>query len=177
MWFRSEYALARVGPRTLAIGGEKGGFLAGTGAARDRSRPENLRPSLRSFPVVERSERHPSRRARTLEPGRMFPPVFNGELLAASELLGFSSRCKTRKSAPGSHGQINQAAAASLLRSGTNRRACFGSRIPICSFTCNTEVDVQGATVQVRFDVPENSARLILQRLARTSTAPTVAEN
>jgi hypothetical protein len=36
-------------------------------------------------------------------------------------------------------------------------------------------VDVQGANVQVRFDVPENSARLVLQRLAKVTPAPTVA--
>jgi hypothetical protein len=37
------------------------------------------------------------------------------------------------------------------------------------------EVDVQGANVQVRFDVPENSARLVLQRLAKVTPVPTVA--
>jgi hypothetical protein len=39
------------------------------------------------------------------------------------------------------------------------------------------EVEIDGANVQLRFDVPENSARLILQRLARTSLSPTIAEN
>ena len=37
------------------------------------------------------------------------------------------------------------------------------------------EVEVDGANVQLRFDVPENSARLVLQRLAKTSPAATVA--
>jgi hypothetical protein len=39
------------------------------------------------------------------------------------------------------------------------------------------EVEVQGANVQLRFDVPENSARLILQRLARIGPAPGVVAN
>ena len=37
------------------------------------------------------------------------------------------------------------------------------------------DVEVQGANVQLRFDVPENSARLILQRLAKVTPAPAVA--
>jgi hypothetical protein len=36
-------------------------------------------------------------------------------------------------------------------------------------------VDVQGSDVQLRFDVPENAARLMLQRLAKTEPAPTMA--
>jgi hypothetical protein len=37
------------------------------------------------------------------------------------------------------------------------------------------EVEVQGTSVQVKFDVPENSARLVLQRLAKVTPTPTVA--
>ena len=37
------------------------------------------------------------------------------------------------------------------------------------------ELEVQGANVQLRFDVPENSARTVLQRLAKVSPAPTIA--
>jgi hypothetical protein len=33
-------------------------------------------------------------------------------------------------------------------------------------------VDAQGANLEVRFDVPENSARLLLQRLAKTDAPP-----
>jgi hypothetical protein len=39
------------------------------------------------------------------------------------------------------------------------------------------EVEVQGANVQMRFDVPENSARGILQRLAKVTPTPTVAQD
>jgi hypothetical protein len=35
------------------------------------------------------------------------------------------------------------------------------------------EIDAQGANLQVRFDLPENSARLLLQRLAKTDAPPT----
>jgi hypothetical protein len=37
------------------------------------------------------------------------------------------------------------------------------------------EVENQGANVNLRFDVPENSARLLLQRLARITSPPAVA--
>ena len=39
------------------------------------------------------------------------------------------------------------------------------------------EVDVSGADIQLRFDVPENSARLILQRFAKTNPVSSMAEN
>ncbi|MDP9003933.1 MAG: hypothetical protein M3N12_03990, partial [Verrucomicrobiota bacterium] len=38
------------------------------------------------------------------------------------------------------------------------------------------EVETQGEDVQLRFDVPENSARLLLQRIAKADLAPVVAE-
>jgi hypothetical protein len=38
-------------------------------------------------------------------------------------------------------------------------------------------VDVDGDNVELRFDVPENSARLLLHRLAKTTPAPTIADN
>jgi hypothetical protein len=38
-------------------------------------------------------------------------------------------------------------------------------------------MDVQGTDLQIRFDVPENSARLLLQRIANKDTVPEVAGN
>ena len=37
------------------------------------------------------------------------------------------------------------------------------------------EVVTQGEGIEVRFNVPENSARLLLQRVAKSNAAPAVA--
>jgi hypothetical protein len=39
------------------------------------------------------------------------------------------------------------------------------------------EVEIQGENLQLRFDVPENSARLLLRRIAKTDLVPAVAGN
>lgn len=37
------------------------------------------------------------------------------------------------------------------------------------------EIATEGTGVEIRFNVPEDSARLLLQRVAKTSSSPTVA--
>ena len=41
--------------------------------------------------------------------------------------------------------------------------------------TLQRALELQGPNVQLRFDVPENSARLLLQRLAKVTPPPAVA--
>ncbi|HEX8076513.1 MAG TPA: hypothetical protein VF511_01765, partial [Chthoniobacterales bacterium] len=110
---------------------------------------------------------------------RMFFPVFNNELLDNCELLGLSLTLQnpikarlilTRKS--------SQAAddLAARIRNEPQRLL----KLPDSDLLWNAqtpEVEVQGASVQLRFDVPENSVRLVLQRLAKIAPVPTVAGN
>ena len=39
------------------------------------------------------------------------------------------------------------------------------------------EVDNQGTDLQLRFDVPEKTARLLLHRIAKTDASPALAGN
>jgi hypothetical protein len=179
MWSRPEYSLARVGPRTLAIGGDKevaelarvrlgiSPDLKITGPLFDRFQ------SLKEWNAVRLVSRDPG----TLS--RMFPLIFEKELLDASNLLGLSLSLQnpvkarlilTAKSAQDA-GDL-----ATRIRNEPHRflrlpdsELFFYAHIP--------EVEIDGANVQLRFDVPENSARLILHRLAKTAPPPTVAEN
>ncbi|HEX8490607.1 MAG TPA: hypothetical protein VF626_06285 [Chthoniobacterales bacterium] len=181
MWMRPEFALARVGPRTLAIGGEN----QVASLARVRL---GIAPDLKiAGPLFDRfqslkdwnSVRLVSREPPTLS--KMFPAIFDKELLEASELLGLSLMLQnpvkarlilTAKSA--------QAAAdlAARIRNESHRLLKLQNS-ELLLYAQPPEVEVDGADVQLRFDVPENSARLVLQRLAKTSPAPTVvaAEN
>jgi len=179
MWLRPEFALARVGPRTLAIGSEpevaslarvRLGIdpdLKITGPLFDRFQ------SLKEANAVRLVSREPAKLA------RMFFPVFNGELLDASELLGFSltlqNPIKARLILQAKSTKSADELAARIKNDPPRLLRLQDSDLLL--YAQPPEIEVQGANVQLRFDVPENSARLILQRLARMSPAPAVAEN
>jgi hypothetical protein len=179
MWLRPEFALARVGPRTLAIGGER--EVASLARVRLGIDPDlkitgplfDLFQSLKEANALRLVSREPAKLA------RMFPPIFNSELLDASDLLGLSLTLQ------------NPVKARIILKAKSTRAAGdLAARIrnepqrllrlqdsDLLLYMQPPEVEVQGANVQLRFDVPENSARLVLQRLARTGPAPGVVAN
>jgi hypothetical protein len=177
MWLRSEFALARMGPRTLGIGGEK----EVASLARVRL---GIDPDLKiTSPILDRLQALKEGNALRLvsrEPAkldRMFARVFNPELLDKCELFGLSLTLQ------------NPVKARLLLSAKTPEAATeLATRIrnepqqllkladsDLLFYAQPPEVDVQGVNVQLRFDVPENSARLVLQRLANVTPAPAVA--
>ena len=107
----------------------------------------------------------------------MFSPIFNPELLDNCELLGMSltlqNPVKTRliltAKTPDAAGEL-----AARIRNEPQRLLKLAES-DLLFYAQPPEVDVQGVNVQVRFDVPENSARLVLQRLAKTGPGPAVA--
>jgi hypothetical protein len=181
MWMRPEFALARVGPRTLAIGGEKevaslarvrlgiAPDLKITGPLFDRFQ------SLKDWNAVRLVSREPS----TLS--KMFLPIFDKELLDASELVGLSLTLQNPVKARLILTAKSTQAAGDLAARIRNepQRLLKLQDSDFLLYVQGPEVEVAGANVQVRFDVPENSARLMLQRLAKISAAPPVvaAEN
>jgi hypothetical protein len=44
-------------------------------------------------------------------------------------------------------------------------------------YTQVPDVDPQGTDLHLRFDVPEKTARLLLQRIAKTNAVPAIAGN
>jgi hypothetical protein len=179
MWLRPEFALARVGPRTLAIGGER--EVASLARVRLGIDPDlkitgplfDLFQSLKESNALRLVSREPAKLA------RMFPPIFNSELLDASDLLGLSLTLQNPvKARIILKAKSTQAAGdlAARIRNEPQRLLRLQDS-DLLLYMQPPEVDVQGANVQLRFDVPENSARLILQRLARTGPAPGVVAN
>ena len=179
MWSRSEYALARVGPRTLAIGGDKevaelarvrlgiSPDLKITGPLFDRFQ------SLKEWSAVRLVSREPA----TLS--RLFTSIFDKELLDASSLLGlslsFQAPVKARLILTTSSAQTAEELAARIRNEPQRLLKLQDSDLLL--YAQPPAVEVDGANVELRFDVPENSARLVLQRLARVTPTPTVAEN
>ncbi|PZR76276.1 MAG: hypothetical protein DLM73_02915 [Chthoniobacterales bacterium] len=179
MWMRPDFALARVGPRTLAIGAEREVATL----ARVRL---GIDPDLKiTGPLFDRFQSLKEGNALRLvsrDPpnlSRIFQPVFNSELLSATELLGLSltlqSPVKARLILQTKSTQAAGELAARIRNEPQRWLRLQDSDLLLYAQT--PEVEVQGANVQMRFDVPENSARVLLQRIAKTNSTPIVAGN
>lgn len=179
MWLRPEFALARVGPKTLAVGGEK--EVASLARVRLGIDPD-LKISGALFDRLQSFKEGNAIRLVSREPaklGRMFSPVFNNELVDNCDLFGLSlalgnpvkARVTLKTKTAQDAGDL-----AARIRNEPQRLL----RLPdsdLLLYMQPPEVEVQGANIQLRFDVPENTARLFLQRLAKVTPAPAVATN
>ncbi|HEX8076200.1 MAG TPA: hypothetical protein VF511_00185, partial [Chthoniobacterales bacterium] len=169
--------LARVGPKTLAIGNEKevaslarvrlgiDPDLKITGPLFDRFQ------SLKEGNALRLVSRDPAKL------GRFFSPVFSSELLDNCDLFGLAltlqnpvkARLILKAKSPQAAGEL-----AARIRNEPQRLLKFADA-EVLLFAQPPEVNVEGADVQLRFDIPENAARLLLQRLAKAEPAPAVA--
>lgn len=177
MWLRPEYALARVGPRTLAIGAEK--EVASLARVRLGIDPD-LKITGPLFDRLQSLKEGNALRLVSREPaklGRLFSPVFSSELLDNCDLFGLSvtlqnpvkARLSLKAKSPQGAGEL-----AARIRNEPQRLLKMADS-ELLLFAQPPEVDVQGSDVQLRFDVPENAARLMLQRLAKAEPTPTIA--
>ena len=180
IWVGPDFAVARVGPKTLAVGsaaeveelvrvrlGMKPDLKI-TGQLFDRFQSLNQGNALRLI-----SQDPPK-----LE--KMFHPIFTHELLEASQLLGLSLtlqnpvkarlvlRCKSASEADEFARQI---------KNEPQRWLRMQEPGLLLLYTQPPEVEVDGSELQLRFDVPEKTARLLLQRIAKTDVPPTLAGN
>ncbi|MEY2503793.1 MAG: hypothetical protein QOJ05_1662 [Verrucomicrobiota bacterium] len=179
MWLHPDFALARVGPKTLAVGAEP----EVASLARVRL---GIDPDLKiTGPLFDRFQSLKEGNALRLvsnEPeslSKMFPPVFQNELLAGSELLGISLTLQTPvKARLILKAKSAQAATelAARIRNEPQRLLRLQDSDQLF-YVQSPEVDVAGPDIQLRFDVPENSARLILQRFAKINPVNPMAGN
>jgi hypothetical protein len=179
IWQRPDFALARVGPKTLAVGsvpeveelvrvrlGIKPDLKI-TGQLLDRFQALDQGSALRLI------SRDPSKL------GQMFHPVFNFELLEASDLLGLSltlqQPVKARLYLRLKTGQNANEMARALRNEAQRWLRVQNSELLL--YTQPPEIETQGSDLYLRFDVPENSARLLLQRIAKTDAPPAATGN
>ncbi len=177
VWQRSDFSIARVGPKTLAVGLPDGvdelvrvrlgldADLQITGEFFDRFQALDRETTLR---LISRDP-----------PGlvRVFHPIFPRELLDRAQLLGLGVSLQTPAKARLLLRLSSEDAASDLAKSIHENPAQWlhleQSDLPL--FTAPPEITRQHADLEIRFNVPENTARLLLQRIAKTDAAPPAA--
>jgi hypothetical protein len=179
VWLRGDFALARVGPKTLAVGSPpeveelvmvRLGIkpdLKITGQLFDRFQALNQGNALRLI------SRDPPKLA------EIFHPIFAAELLNRSQLLGLSLALQNPVKARLVLSYKSQQLAGELARliKSEPQRWLKLQDSDLLLYTQPPEIENQGSDLQVRFDIPEKTARLLLQRIAKTDSPQGVAEN
>jgi hypothetical protein len=178
VWERPDLAFARVGPTTLALGTApevdelvrvRLGMqldLKITGQLFDRFQALDRESALRLI------SRDPSDLA------RIFHPIFTQELLGSAQLLGLSLTLQNPARARLLLKLPSPERASQLMRDLHNEPQRW-LRLPdsdLLLYVQPPEISRQNANLELRFDVPENSARLLLQRIAESDVPSVVAE-
>src|SRR2546423_1457788 len=177
IWEKPDLALARVGPSTLAVGSSSEvdelvrvrlGIdldLKITGQLFDRFQSLEPQSALR---LISRSPP---------DLPRMFHPVFAPELLENSQLLGFALTLQNPVKARLFLKVKSPESASELTRSLHNepQRWLRLQDSNLLLYAQPPEVTRQAATLELRFNVPDETARLLLQRIAKTDIGSSVA--
>src|SRR5205823_2321212 len=179
VWERQpDFAVARVGPATLAVGAPNA--VDELVLVRLGMKPD-LKITNQLFDRFQALDRDSALRIISRDPSdlsRLFHPIFARELLDVSQLLGLAVNLQ------------NPVKARVLIKMNSSRSAADFVRnlhdnpqqwlhLPdsqLLLYSQPPEVQRQGSSnVELRFVVPENSARLLLERLAKTDTPQAVA--
>jgi hypothetical protein len=174
VWQRSDFSIARVGPKTLAVGMPDGvdelvrvrlgleADLQITGEFFDRFQALDRETTLR---LISRDP-----------PGlaRVFHPIFPRELLESAQLLGLGVSLQTPAKARLLLRLPSENAASDLAKSihDDPHRWLRIEQSDLPLFAAPPEINRQHADLEIRFNIPENSARLLLQRIAKTDAPP-----
>jgi hypothetical protein len=180
VWQHANFNIARIGPKTLAVGSAD--TVDQLVQVRLGMAPD-LDVNGQFFDRFQALDRDTTLRLISRDPSglaRAFHPIFTQELLARVEQIGLSLSLQTPIRARLLM-KCSSADAADEIAKGI--RADAGrwlhleqSDLPL--FAAAPEVNRDRENLDVRFNVPENSARLLLQRIAKTDPAPAVtAEN
>jgi hypothetical protein len=177
VWEKSDLALARVGPSTLAVGSSSEvdelvrvrlGIdldLKITGQLFDRFQALDRESALR---LISRS---PS------DLPRMFHPIFAPEVLENSQLLGLALTLQTPVKAR-LFLKLKSPEGASEFARNLHNEPQKWLKIQdsnLLLYAQPPEITRQGANLELHFNVPDETARLLLQRIAKTDVANSVA--
>ena len=168
---KPDFALARVGPATLAVGApEEVNELV---LVRLGMKPD-LKITGQLFDRFQALDHESALRLISRDPpdlSRVFHPIFSRELLDASQLIGLAvnlqnpvkARILIKVNAP-----KNATDVARDLRSNPEQWLRLPDS-PLLLYSQPPEIQTQGSSnLELRFTVPEDSARLLLERLAGT---------
>jgi hypothetical protein len=179
VWERPpDYAVARVGPATLAVGAPD--EVDELVLVRLGMKPD-LKITGQLFDRFQALDRESALRLISRDPpdlSRVFHPIFARELLDASQLLGLAVTLQNPVRARVFIKMDSSKSAADLVRNLRDAPQQW-LRLPdsqLLLYFQPPEIQRQGSSnVELRFVVPENSARLLLERLAKTDAAEVVA--
>ena len=177
LWQKNGVAVARVGPRTIAVGDpaevqELVEVRLGL--------KQDLKITGQLFDRFQALDQESAFRLISRDPpnlARIFQPLFAPDLLNASQLLGLSLSLK------------NPIKARLLLRLNTSAEAAdLAQRLhddprrwlklqdsDLLLYDQPPEINRQGSDLEVRFNVPENSAFLLLERVGKTGAGAVTA--
>jgi hypothetical protein len=175
---KPDFAVARVGPATLAVGApEQVDELV---LVRLGMKPD-LKITGQLFDRFQALDHESALRLISRDPqdlSRIFHPIFSRELIDISQLIGLAvnlqnpvkARILIKVNAP-----KNAANVARDLRTNPDQWLRLPDS-PLLLYSQPPEIQTQGnSNLELRFTMPEDSARLLLERLAKTDTPAAVA--
>jgi len=175
---RPDFAVARVGPATMAVGAPN--EVDELVLVRLGMKPD-LKITGQLFDRFEALDRDSALRIISRNPpdlSRVFHPIFTSELLNASQLLGLAVNLQNPVKARVLI-KVNPTKNAADLARNLHDNPQQWLRLPdsqLLLYSQPVEVQREGSSnVELRFAVPEDSARLLLERLAKTDTPEAVA--
>lgn len=180
IWQRPNATVARVGPRTLAVGslGEVDKLVQVRLGTEPDLKVDD--PLSKEFTALE-TESTLRFAARTpTELPRFFGPLFSQELLAGAQLLGFAVVVDYPSSKAHLFVRTADDAAAKALAVGFKNEPGRWLTLPGSDFILAAQepkIDRTGADLDLHFDISEGATRLLLQRLARVEPAPAASPN
>ena len=174
VWLRPDFALARLGPRTLAIGPPpevEELVRVRLGIEQD------LKITGTLFDSFQALDQETAVRLISSDPpslSRYFSPIFTAELLNSAQILGLGftlqdpirGRLLLKMKSEKQAGTL-----ATQLREEPQRWLRIQDS-DLLLYAQPPEIVTQGSDVEVRFVMPENSARLLLQRVAKSNAPP-----
>ena len=174
---KPDFAITRVGPATLAVGAPE--EVEELVLVRLGMKPD-LKITGQLFDRFQALDHESALRLISRDPpdlSRVFHPIFSGELLAASQLIGLAvnlqnpvkARILIKVNAP-----KNATDVARDLRSNPEQWLRLPDS-PLLLYSQPPEIQTQGnSNLELRFTMPEDSARLLLERLAKMDTPAAV---
>ena len=181
VWERPpDFAIARVGPATLAVGAPD--EVDELVLVRLGMKPD-LKITGQLFDRFQALDRDSALRLISRDPpnlSRVFHPIFARELLDASQLLGLAVNLQNPVKARVLI-KVNSSKSAAVLARNLRDKPQQWLNLPdsqLFLYSQPPEVLSHGSlNLELRFAVPEASARLLLERLAKTDTPQAVASH
>lgn len=174
VWERAPgFAVARVGPATLAVGAPN--EVDELVLVRLGMKPD-LKITGQLFDRFQALDRESALRLISRNPpdlSRVFHPIFTHELLDVSQLLGLALTLQNPVKAKLLL-KLNSPERATELARNLHDDPQRWLRLPeseLLLYSQPPDIQRRGANLELRFTVPENSARLLLGRIAKTDAA------